>query len=116
MARTSSLNQEEVQFSKPQEPLVINVLKQEIFELQTLNRCIQKENQILKAQGENQIAKNGNLLLHLSLWYKKNKKVKQKNRSLKRQVINLKNKILIKNPRMTVVREKGKMMKLDVLS
>lgn len=44
-ARTSIPIQEEeqVQFNEPQEPPVINVLKQEIFELDTLNKYIKNE-------------------------------------------------------------------------
>ena len=76
--------EEEVQFNEPQEPLVFNVLKQETFELETLKRYIKNENQALKAQNEIQIAKSDNLLLHLSLWFNKHKKMKKKNRALER--------------------------------
>lgn len=62
------------------------------------------------------MANSENFLLHISLWYKKNKKLKQKNRALQRQVINLKYNILMKNPWMAVGGKKGKTMKLDVLA
>lgn len=99
VARTSSpiQEEEEVQFNEPQEPPVINILKQEIIELETLNRYIKNENQALKAHNEIQIAKSDNLLLHLSLQFNKKKKLKKKNKALERQVINLKYKILIGN-------------------
>ena len=116
--KTSIRNQEEeeVQFNKPQEPLVINILKQEFFELETLNRYIKNENQALKAHNEIQIAKSHKLLLHLNLWYKKNMKLKKKKRALQRQVINLKYKILMTKPRMEVTGKKVKKMNLDVLA
>ena len=63
---------------------------------------IKGENKSLKSQNEVQIAKSDNLLLHLILWYKKNKKLKKANRSMKRKIINLKYKILMKKPRMAV--------------
>jgi len=44
---------------------------------------IQKHNQTPKAYNEIQISKSENILLHLSLWYKKNKKLKKKNKALK---------------------------------
>lgn len=54
-----------------------NILKQEIFELETLNRYLKNENEALKTLSEIQIAKSDNLILHLILWYKKNKKMKK---------------------------------------
>ena len=77
---------------------------------------IQKENKTLKSQSEIQAAKSENILLHLSLWYKNNKKLKQKNRALQWQVINLKYKILMRKPRMEVGGKKGKKMELNVLA
>ena len=72
-AKISTSNQEEFQFSKPQEPLVINVLKQEIFELKTLNRYIQKENQTLKARSEIQRAVEILIVDHQIMQYTKEK-------------------------------------------
>jgi len=91
-------------------------LKQEIFELETLNRYIKKENQTFKAQNKIQIAKSDSLLLHLSMWFNKNKKLKKKNKALHKQVINLKYKILMRKPRMAITEKKVKKMNLDVLA
>lgn len=49
------------------------------------------------------------------MWYNKNKKLKQKNKAIQRQVINLKYKILVKTPRMVVVGKKVENTNLDVL-
>jgi len=74
----STVHEKEDQSSNPQEPPVIKNLKQEIFELEMLNRHIQREHEALKMHNEIQRITNDNILLHLSLWYKKNKKSKQK--------------------------------------
>lgn len=86
------------QFNEPQEPPASNVLKREIFELETLNRYLKTKNQTLKKQNGIQISKSDNLILHLSLWYKMNKKLKKENKAMKREIINLKYKILMKKP------------------
>lgn len=65
-----------------------NILKQDIFELETPNLYLKNENQALKTQSEIQIAKSGNMILHLSLWYKKNKKLKKENKIMQREIIN----------------------------
>lgn len=66
----------------------------------------------MKAQSEIQIAKSDNLILHLSLWYKKNKKMKKENRIMQREIISLKYKILMRKPRILVVAKKKKIVKL----
>lgn len=103
-----SLEEGSNQFNEPHEPPASNVLKQEIFDLETLNRYINIENQMLKAQNGIQIAKSDNLILHLSPWYKNNKKLKKENKAMKREIINLKYKILIRKPRMAVTAKKKK--------
>jgi len=110
-----TVHEKEEHSSSPQEPPVINILKQEIFEMETLNRHIEREHEALKMQNETQRTQNNNILLHLSLWYKKNKKLKQKSKVLKRKVITLKYKILMKKPSMVVARKKVKKTNLDVL-
>jgi len=99
----------------PQEP-IIDSLKQEIYELEILNRHIKKENETLREKNKLDKAIHDNTILHLGLWYKKNRKLKRKNRSLKRTVINLKYRLLMKKPRMIVTSKKSKRRKLDVLA
>jgi len=81
-------------------------LKQEIFELETLNRYLKTKNQTLKAQNGIQISKSDNLILHLNLWSKKNKKLEKENKAMKREIINLEYKILMRKPRMAVTTKK----------
>ena len=89
-------------------------MKQEIFELETLNRHIQQEHEALRIHNKIDKTKNDNIIFHLGLCYKKNKKLKQNNTALKRKVINLKYKILMKRPRMAVAKKKIKNINLDV--
>lgn len=98
----------------PQEPLT-NSLKQEIYELEILNRHIKKENEALKEQRELDKSIHDNTILHLSLWYKKNRKLKRKNKHSNKTLINLKYKLLVKKPRMVVTSKRSKRIKLDVL-
>ena len=84
--------------------------------METLNIQIKHEHEALRMQNKIEKTKNDNILLHLGLWYKKNKKLKQKNRSLEIKVINLKYKILMKKPRMAVAKKKVKKINLDVLA
>jgi len=53
---------------------LIHLLKQEIYELQVLNKHIQKENEALKEQNKLDKIIHDNAMLHLGLWHKKNKK------------------------------------------
>lgn len=99
----------------PQETLT-NSLKQEIFELEILNRNIQKENETLREQNKLDRAIHDNTMLHLGLWYKKNRKLKRKNKKLNRTLINLKYRLLMKKPRMPVSAKRCKKRKLDVLA
>jgi len=55
-------------------------------------------------------------MLHLGLWYKKNRKLKGKNKKLNRTLINLKYRFLMRKPRMEVSAKKSKKRKLDVLA
>jgi len=119
MEKTSaSLNQEPSvnpePFVNPQEPL-IDSLKQEIYELEILNRHIKMENETLREQSKLDKAIHDNTIMHLGLWYKKNRKLKRKNRSMNRTVINLKYRILMRKPRMIVTSKMSKRRKLDVL-
>ena len=98
----------------PQEPL-INALKQAIYELEILNKHIKQENETLKEQNKLDKVIHDNTILHLGLWYKKNRKLKRKNKILNTEVIELKYKIFMRKPRMTVTSKKNKRRKLDVL-
>lgn len=86
-------------------------MKQEIFELETLNGYLKTKNQTLKENNGIQISKRYNLILPLSLWYKKNKKLNKENREMKREIINLKYNILMGKPRMAVAAKKKKNVK-----
>jgi len=101
------------QLNEPQEHSSTNILKQEIFELEMLNKHFKNENQALKAQSEIQIAKSDNLIVHLSLWYKNNKKLKKENKMMQREIISLKYKILMRKPRIPIASKKRKTMKLE---
>jgi len=98
----------------PQEPLT-DSLKQEIYELEILNRHIKKENETLKEQSKLDKAIHDNTILHLDLWYKKNRNLKRKNRDLNKTIINLKYRLLMKKPRMAVISKRSKRRMLDVL-
>lgn len=95
---------------------VEDTLKQEIYELEILNRHLKQENETLKAQNEIQRTQNGNILLHLGLWYKKNKKLKTKNKFHKRNIMSLQHKILTKKLRMPVTIKNARRTNLDVIS
>lgn len=97
----------------PQEPLT-NSLKQEIYELEILNKHIKKENKTMKEQRKLDKAIHDNTILHLGLWYKKNRKLKRKNRNMKKTIINLKYRLLMKKPKMAITSKKSKRRKLDV--
>ena len=99
----------------PQEPLV-DTLKQEIYELEILNRHIKQENEALKQQNKLEKVISDNTIMHLRPWYKKNMKLKRKNKSLNKVVINLKYKLLMRKPRMEITSKKSKRRKLDVLA
>lgn len=113
MDRGSSANPE--QPLNPQEPLT-NSLKQEIYELEILNRHIEKGNETPKEQSKLDKAIHDNTILHLALWYKKIRKLKRKNRNLNKTIINLKYKLLMKKPKMEVTSKRSKTRKLDVLA
>jgi len=92
----------------------VQSLKQEVFELEVLNRHIKQENEALKEQSKVDKIIHDNTMLHLGLWQKKNKKLKKKCRKLSRELINLKFRCLIRKPRMMVAPRKRK-RGLDVL-
>jgi len=93
----------------------VQSLKQEVFELEVLNRHIKQENEALKEQIKVDKIIHDNTKLHLGLWQKKNKKLTKKCRKLSRELINLKFRCLIRKPRM-VVAPKKKKGGLDVLA
>ena len=89
-------------------------LKQEIYELEVLNRHIQRENEALKQKNKLDNIIHENTMLHLVLWHKKNRKLKRKNKKLNRALINVKYRFLMRKPRMAVGAKKSK-KRLDVL-
>jgi len=93
----------------------VQSLKQEVFELEVLNKHIKQENEALKEQSKVDKIIHDNTMLHLGLWQKKNKKLKKKCRKLSRELINLKFRCLIRKPRMVVAVRKKK-RGLDVLA
>lgn len=113
MDRGSSANPE--QHVNQHEPLT-DSLKQEIYKLEIWNRHIKKENETLKEQRKLDKAIHDNKILHLGLWYKKNRTLKRKNRNLNKTVISLKYRILMKKTRMVVTSKRRKRRKLDVLA
>ena len=92
----------------------VQSLKQEVFELEVLNRHIKHENEALKEQSRLDKIIHGNTMLHLGLWQKKNRKLKRKCRRLSRAFINLKFRCLMRKPRM-LAPPKKKRRGLDVL-
>lgn len=64
-----------------QEPLT-DSLKQEIYELEILDMHIKKENEILKEQTKLDKAIHDNTMLHLAIWYKKNRNLNKKSSTL----------------------------------
>ena len=93
----------------------VQSLKQEIFELEVLNRHIKQENERLKEQSNVDKMVQDNTMLHMGLWQKENKKLKKRCRKLNRALINLKFRCLMKRPRINVATQRKK-RRLDVLS
>lgn len=108
--------EEIIHFDPLEEPKIVNTLKQGIYELEVLNRNLKQEYERVKAQNEIQRTQNDNILLHLGLWYKKNNKLKDKNKFLKEKVTSLKNIILMKKPRMEINIRKARSTNLDVIT
>ena len=94
---------------------MVQSLKQEIFELELLNRHIKNENETLKEKGKLDKIIHDNTMLHLGIWQKKNKKLKRKCQKLSRALVNIKFRCLMKKPRMMAVPKK-KRRGLDVLA
>ena len=93
----------------------VHSLKQEIFELEVLNRHITQENEALKEQGKVDKMVHNNTMLHLGLWKRKNRKLKKKCRKLSRALVNLKFRCLVRKPRVNLA-TKRKRRRLDVLA
>ena len=93
----------------------VQSLKQEVFELEVLNRHIKQENEALKEQSKVDRFVHDNTMLHLGLWQKKNRKLKRKCKKLSRALINLKFRCLVRKPR-TILASRRKRRRLDVLA
>jgi len=88
----SSSNQGEIEVVHSNisgEHQVEEILKQEIYELEILNRHLKQENEAVKSKNEIHRNQNDNILLHLGFWYKKNKKLTARNKFLKRKIMGL---------------------------
>ena len=93
----------------------IHSLKQEIFEIEVLNRHIIQENEKLKERGNVDKMVHDNTMLHMGLLQKENKKLRKKCRRLDRDLINLRFRCLMKRPRVDIsIRRKKR--RLDVLA
>ena len=93
----------------------VQSLKQEVFELEVLNRHIKQENEALKEQSKVDKIVHDNTMLHLGLSQKKNRKLKRKCKKLSRALINLKFRCLVRKPR-TILAARRKTRRLDVLA
>ena len=93
----------------------VHSLKQEIFELEVLNRHIIQENEKLKEQANIDKMVHNNTMLHLGIWQKKNRKLKKKCRKLSRALVNIKFRCLVRKPRVNVATQR-KRRRLDVLA
>ena len=94
----------------------MNTLKQEIYELEILNKHIKQENESLKEKNHLEKVISDNTILQLGIWCKKNNKMEKRNGYLNRKVISLKYKLLMKKPIMVITSRKGKKRNLDVLA
>jgi hypothetical protein len=56
----------------------VQSLKQEVFELEVLNRHIKQENEALKEQSKVDKIVHDNTMLHLGLWQKKEQEIEEK--------------------------------------
>ena len=93
----------------------IHSLKQEIFEIEVLNRHIIQENEKLKEQSKVDKMIQDNTMLHMGLLQKENKKFKKRCRRLNRDLINLRFRCLMKRPRIDISTRR-KRRRLDVLA
>ena len=57
-----------------------------------------------------------NNTMQLGLLHKENKKLKKKNKRLNREIINLRFKLLMKRPRMTLISKMNRRISLDVVA
>ena len=94
---------------------LVQSLKQEVFELEVLNRHIKNENEALKKQKRLEKIIHDKTMLHLGLWQRKNRKLKKKCKRLNTTLINLKFRCLMRKPRMVLVPRKRR-RGLDVLA
>jgi len=94
----------------------VKSLKQEVFELEVLNRHIKQENEALKEQSKVDKMVHDNTMLHLGLWQKKNRKLKKKCKKLSRALINLRFRCLVMKPKRVNLAVRRKRRRLDVLT
>ena len=93
----------------------IHSLKQEIFEIEVLNRHVIQENEKLKERGNVDKMVHDNTMLHMGLLQKENKKLRKKCKRLDRDLINLRFRCLMKRPRVDISTRR-KRRRLDVLA
>jgi len=64
----------------------VQSLKQEVFELEVLNRHIKQENEALKEQSKVDKIIHDNIILHLGLWQKKKQETKEKVQKVEQRI------------------------------
>ena len=113
LERKASKNQE--RSLSPQEP-PIETLRKDNCELEILNKHIKNENEILREQVKLKNAMNDTLTLQLGTLHKENRKLKKRNKKLNRALINLRFKLFMRKPRMTLTTKRGRKIRMDVLA
>ena len=93
----------------------IDSLKQEIYELEVLNRHIKQRNEEMKQQADIAKAIQDNTYLHMSMWQKKHSRLKKRCKRLNRALINLKFRCMFKRPKANFSTQR-KRRRLDVLA
>lgn len=99
----------------PQEP-PIETLKKDNYELEIPNKHIKNENQILREQVKLKNAMNNTIILQMGTLHKENRKLKKRDKKLNKALINLRLKLLIKKPKMTLTTKRSRKIRLDVLA
>ena len=112
LERNASKNQDKP--ISPQEP-PIETLKKDKYELEILNRHIKNENEILREQVKLKNSMNSYLTLQLGTIPKENRKLKKRNKMMIRALINIRFKLLMRNPKMTLTSKRNRKIRLDVL-
>ena len=108
------MSEDQERFFSPQEP-PIETLKRENYELEILNGNIKNEDEILREKIKLKSSMNYTLTLQLGTLHKENRKLKKKNKKLNRALINIRFKLFMRKPRMTLTTKRIRNIRLDVL-